>query len=145
MKESKQEIELNYKSLDLFKIVLDIEKYPEYIPWCSNIEIIENLKGEIKAIMIVNYKIFPTQKFISKVSYNYDKQIIKTKYVDGPLKDLYTVWKFKQINSIKSKVIFNVGFEFKNFFHQKLAELFFPLIKDKMIDSFVKRAKNILN
>ena len=97
------------------------------------------------ANMIVNYKFFPTQKFTSKVFYNSNKKIIKTTYIDGSLKDLHTTWEFIQIEKNKSKVVFIVGFEFKNIIHQSLAELFFPLIENKMINSFIQRADYILD
>ena len=145
MKQSKKEIELDYKATDLFKIVLDIEKYPDYIPWCSNIEIFEKKKNNLKANMIVNYKLFPSQKFTSKVFFDLKKLYIKTKYLDGPLKDLDTIWEFIEIDKNKSKVFFIIEFEFKNFFHQNLAELFFPLIEKKMIKSFIMRADEILD
>ena len=94
--------------------------------------------------MIVNYKFFPTQKFTSKVLYDPKNKIIKTKYIDGPLKDLFTSWEFKKIEKNKTNVVFIVGFEFKNFLHQRLAELFFPLIENKMMNSFIQRAKKTL-
>jgi coenzyme Q-binding protein COQ10 len=145
MKESNQEIELDYKAIDLYNIVLDIEKYPDYIPWCSYIEILTKDKNKMVANMIVNYKFFPTQKFISNVFFDLEKKIIKTKYIEGPLKDLDTEWKFVDLKKNKSKIIFELEFEFKNYLHQKLAELFFPLVEKKMIDSFIKRADQILN
>lgn len=145
MRQSKKEIELNHNVNDLYNIVLKIEDYPDYIPWCSSIKITERKKNEIKAIMNVNYKFFPTQKFTSKVVYDIKNKKIKTSYIEGPLKDLFTTWEFIQLEKNKTKVIFVVGFEFKNFIHQKLAELFFPLIEIKMMNSFIGRADNILN
>ena len=62
----------------------------------------------------------------------------------GPLKDLTTNWRFEEINSSKSKIIFSVNFEFKNFIHQKVAETFYPLIENKMITSFKERADSFL-
>jgi coenzyme Q-binding protein COQ10 len=145
MKQSKKNIEVNHNARELYSIVLKIEEYPEYIPWCSNIEIIDRKKNEIKANMIVNYNFFPTQKFTSKVCYNFEKKQIKTNYIEGPLKDLYTTWEFVELSKNRTKIIFIVSFEFKNYMYQKLAELFFPLIEDKMIKSFIKRADNILD
>ena len=95
--------------------------------------------------MIINYKLFPQQKFSSNVFFNLDKLLINTKYIEGPLKDLNTFWEFKKIQSNRSKIIFSVKFEFKNFIHQKIAEFFFPLIEKKMINSFIKRENKILN
>ena len=145
MKKSNQAIELKHKAIDLYKIVLDIEKYPDYIPWCSKIEILQRKKNELNAIMVVDYNFLPSQKFTSNVIFDLENLFIKTKYIDGPLKDLNTIWKFQDMKINKSKVLFSLEFEFKNFFHQKFAELFYPLIENKMLESFIKRADKILD
>ena len=145
MKRSKKEIYIDHKAEDLYNIVLDIEKYPNYIPWCTSIEIKNKKQNNIRAEMIVNYKFFSTQKFTSNVIFNTNKLFIQTNYIEGPLKNLSTVWEFKKIENNKSKIIFSIDFEFKNFLHQKISELFFPLIEKKMIDSFLKRADDILD
>ena len=145
MKSSKQEIIINHDSKDLYNIVIDVEKYPDFTPWCSNIIIIEKNDNQIIADMFVKYKFFPTQKFTSKVLFNSKNLIINTNYINGPLKDLKTEWKFEKINKNKTKVIFNINFEFEKFLHQKLAEVFFSLIENKMIESFKDRADEILD
>ena len=145
MKTSQQEIIVNHSANDLYKIVLDIEKYPEFIPWCHSIKINSKSRNEIFADMIVKHKLFFPQKFTSHVIYNSKKLLIHTNYIDGPLKNLKTKWFFKKINLKKTKILFNLEFEFKNVFHQKIAEFFFNVIENKMIDSFRKRADQILN
>ena len=145
MKESNKSIELNYNAKELFDIVLDIEKYPDYIPWCKKINILKKNKNSIKANMIVNYKLLPTQQFISIVTYDVKNLLIKTQYIEGPLKNLDTTWKFVKIEKNKTIVNFNIKFEFKNFFHQKISEVFYSLVENKMMESFEKRAKKILN
>ncbi len=145
MKESNKSIEFNYNAKELFDIVLDIEKYPNYIPWCKKINILKKNKNSIKANMIVNYKLLPTQQFISIVTYDVKNLLIKTQYIEGPLKNLDTIWKFVKIEKNKTIVNFNIKFEFKNFFHQKISEVFYSLVENKMMESFEKRAKKILN
>ena len=145
MKESNKSIEFNYNAKELFDIVLDIEKYPDYIPWCKKINILKKNKNSIKANMIVNYKLLPTQQFISIVTYDVKNLLIKTQYIEGPLKNLDTIWKFVKIEKNKTIVKFNIKFEFKNFFHQKISEVFYSLVENKMMESFEKRAKTILN
>jgi len=145
MKTSRQEIIINYAAKDLYKIVLDIEKYPEFIPWCKRINIKSKSKNEILADMIVSYKYFVPKIFTSHVFFNSNKLSINTNYIEGPLKDLKTEWIFYKLEEKKTKVLFNIKFEFQKFLHQKIAELFFVLIEDKMIDSFKKRADEILN
>ena len=145
MKSSKQEIIINHRAKDLYKIVLDIEKYSEYIPWCKKIIIKTRSKNEMLADMIVCYKYFLPQTFTSHVMFDSNKLLINTNYIKGPLKDLSTEWLFKKLEIKKTKIIFNVKFEFQRLLHQKLAELFFGLIENKMIDSFKKRADEILD
>ena len=145
MKETHKEIIVNYKAKELYSIVLDVEKYPDYIPWCTKIEILTKDKKQMKANMIVDYKLFPSQKFTSKVFFDSKSLTIKTKYIAGPLKNLNTIWHFIKLKKNQSKIVFNLEFEFSNYLHQKLAELFFPLIEEKMMKSFIKRAEETLN
>ena len=145
MKNSLREEVINHSASKLFDIVINIESYPEYIPWCTKIIINERKKNEIYADMYVQYKFILAQKFGSYVKFNSNKLTIETVYIEGPLKDLKTNWRFEKINDKKSKIIFNVNFEFKNYIHQKIAETFYPLIENKMINSFKKRADNILD
>ena len=145
MKSSKQEIIINHRAKDLYKIVLDIEKYPEYIPWCKKITIKTRSKNEMLADMIVCYRYFLSQTFTSHVMFDSNKLLINTNYIKGPLKDLSTEWLFKKLEIKKTKIIFIIKFEFQRLLHQKMAELFFSLIESKMIGSFKKRADAILD
>ncbi len=145
MKSSNKEITINHNAKQLFNIVLDLEKYPEFIPWCIDMRIHSKKANEIFADMYVLYKIVLPQKFGSHVIFNIKKLNIKTTYIDGPLKDLKTDWQFNPISRSKTIVNFSVHFEFKRFLHQKLAEIFYLLIENKMIESFKQRANQILN
>ena len=73
------------------------------------------------------------------------KLSISTTYIKGPLKDLKTNWIFESLKKNQTRIHFNVEFEFTRFFHQKIAEAFFPLIENKMIESFKIRADEILD
>ena len=145
MKNSKREEVILHSAIKLFNIVLDIESYPEYIPWCTKMVINQRKKNEIYADMYVKYKFILTQKFGSHIKFDKNNLTIETSYIEGPLTDLTTKWKFQEIDKKKSKIFFDVNFEFKNYLHQKVAETFYPLIENKMIDSFKKRADNSLD
>ena len=140
MQNSIREEVVDHSAKKLFDIVVDIESYPEYIPWCTRMVVNERKNNEIYADMYVQYKFILAQKFGSHVKFNSNELTIETNYIEGPLKDLTTNWSFKEINSKKSKIVFNVNFEFKNFIHQKIAKTFYPLIENKMIKSFKNRA-----
>ena len=145
MKSSNKEITINHNAKQLFNIVLDLEKYPEFIPWCIDMRIHSKKSNEIFADMYVLYKLLLPQKFGSHVIFNVKKLNIKTIYIDGPLKDLKTDWQFNPISRNETIVNFSVHFEFKRFLHQKFAEIFYPLIENNMIESFKQRANQILN
>ncbi len=145
MKLSNKQIVIEHSALNLFNIVLDLKKYPDFIPWCSNMNIISKKNNEIFADMYVVYKFLLPQKFGSHVVFDKKKLIIKTTYINGPLKDLSTNWEFVSISKTRTQINFNIKFQFKNFLHQKLAETFYPLIENKMVKSFENRANQLFN
>ena len=145
MKNSKREEVISHSATKLFNIVIDIEKYPEYIPWCTKMIINQRNKNEIFADMYVKYKFILSQKFGSHVKFDKNNLTIETSYIEGPLTDLTTKWKFEEIDKKNSKIFFDVNFKFKNNIHQKVAETFYPLIENKMINSFKKRADEPLD
>ena len=145
MKSSNREEIVDHDAKGLFDIVLDIESYPYFIPWCSAMKVHSKSEKEIYADMVVWYKYFMPQTFGSHVTFDKKKLSISTTYIKGPLKDLKTNWIFESLNKNQTRIHFNVEFEFTRFFHQKIAEAFFPLIENKMIESFKIRADEILD
>ena len=110
MQSSKQEIIINHAAIDLYNIVLDVEKYPDFIPWCDKIIITSKSKNNILADMKVKYYLFSTQTFTSKVCFDSKKLLINTNYIKGPLNDLKTKWKFISLENHKRKVKFTIAF-----------------------------------
>ena len=144
MKISKQEVIINHSAKSIYDIVLDIEKYPEFIPWCSAVQIRTKTKKNIIADLLVNYKYFQ-KTFTSDVRFDSNNLIIDVLYIEGPLKNLQNQWKFEKVEDKKTKVHFKIKFEFNNALYQNISEIFFDLIENKMINSFKKRADKILN
>ena len=72
MKASKQEVIINHPAKSIYEIVLDIEKYPEFIPWCSAVKIRARKINSIKAELFVKYKVFQ-KTFTSNVVYDSNK------------------------------------------------------------------------
>ena len=80
MKISKQEVIINHSAKSLYKIVLDIEKYPEFIPWCSAVRILSKTKKNIVGDLLVKYK-FYQKKFTSDVRFNSNNLIIDVFFI----------------------------------------------------------------
>ncbi len=126
----------------LIKIVLDIEKYPEFVPWCLDGKIHTNVdKGktvEITADLTIG-KSFFRETYKSFVIYDKSSDSIHVTNVDGPLKHLENKWFFKQSNE-NSEVDFHIDFELKNKILNILMIKTFDIGLKKIADAFEKRA-----
>ena len=127
---------------NLIEMVLDIEKYPEFVPWCLDSKIHDKTdKGdtiEIKADLTIG-KSFFRDTYKSFVIYNKSEDSIHVTNIDGPLKHLENEWFFKQEGDA-SEVEFNVDFELKNKILNVLMIKSFDLGLKKIADAFEKRA-----
>jgi len=127
---------------NLIEMVLDIEKYPEFVPWCLDGKIHDKTdKGdtiEIKADLTIG-KSFFRDTYKSFVIYNKSEDSIHVTNIDGPLKHLENEWFFRQ-DGDSSEVEFNVDFELKNKILNILMIKSFDLGLKKIADAFEKRA-----
>ena len=127
---------------NLIEMVLDIEKYPEFVPWCLDGKIHDKTdKGntiEIKADLTIG-KSFFKDTYKSFVIYNKSEDSIHVTNIDGPLKHLENEWFFKQ-DGDSSEVEFHVDFELKNKILNVLMIKSFDLGLKKIADAFEKRA-----
>ena len=127
---------------NLIEMVLDIEKYPEFVPWCLDSKIHDKTdKGdtiEIKADLSIG-KSFFKDTYKSFVIYNKSEDSIHVTNIDGPLKHLENEWFFRQEGD-SSEVEFNVDFELKNKILNVLMIKSFDLGLKKIADAFEKRA-----
>ena len=127
---------------NLIEMVLDIEKYPEFVPWCLDSKIHDKIdKGntiEIKADLTIGISFF-RDTYKSFVIYNKSEDSIHVTNIDGPLKHLENDWFFRQ-NGDSSEVEFHVDFELKNKILNVLMIKSFNLGLKKIADAFEKRA-----
>ena len=123
-------------------MVLDIEKYPEFVPWCLNGKIhTKNDKGdtvEITADLTIG-KSFFNETYKSFVIYHKSSDSIHVTNMNGPLKHLENKWFFKQKGEI-SEVDFYVDFELKNKILNMFMTKTFDVGLKKIADAFEKRA-----
>tara|TARA_B100000579_G_scaffold80807_1_gene62959 strand:- start:89 stop:532 length:444 start_codon:yes stop_codon:yes gene_type:complete len=133
------------KKNQLIEMVLDIEKYPEFVPWCLSGKIHEKKESkdliEIKGDLKVGKK-FLNETYSSLVLYYKEKDKILVTNIDGPLKHLNNEWKFKEINNY-TQLEFNIDFELKNTFLNKIMKKSFNFGLNKIADAFEKRAMNL--
>ena len=127
---------------NLIEMVLDIEKYPEFVPWCLDGKIHDKIdKGdtiEIKADLTIGKNFFK-DTYKSFVIYNKSEDSIHVTNINGPLKHLENEWFFRQ-DGDSSEVEFQVDFELKNKILNILMIKSFDLGLKKIADAFEKRA-----
>ena len=127
---------------DLINMILDIEKYPEFVPWCLDGKIFKKDDKsdilEMEANLTVGKK-FLNQTYKSHVTYYKMKDKIIVTNIDGPLNHLKNEWKIRQINN-QSEVDFKIDFEIKNVFYNMIMKKSFDQGLSSIADAFEKRA-----
>ena len=131
---------------NLIKLVLDIEKYPEFVPFCFDAKIYENKKdGDIQKIIadltIGKGPFKDTYK--SDVAFDKKRDTIYVKNIEGPLNYLTNNWTFTDKNNGITEVIFDIDFEIKNKFLNSLMVVSFQFGLEKIADAFQKRAEKL--
>ena len=142
----KRLIECNKK--DLINLVLDIEKYPEFVPFCYNAKIHENknegsLQKIIADLTIGKGPFKDTYK--SDVAFDKKNDTIYVKNIDGPLNHLSNNWTFADKKNGITEVTFDIDFEIKNKFLNSLMAVSFQFGLEKIADAFQKRAEQLFS
>jgi len=130
------------KKEQLIEMVLDIEKYPEFVPWCIEGKIQD--KNESTDLITFNGdlkvgKSILNETFSSHVSYYKAKDTIIVTNLDGPLKHLKNEWKFKEVNN-STQLEFFIDFELKNPILNGIMKKSFELGLNKIAKAFEERA-----
>ena len=135
------------KKEQLIDLVLDVEKYPLFIPFCLDSKVYEKKEKGDLILMIADLTIGKgplKDTYKSDVKFYKKEDLIYVTNLDGPLKHLENKWHFKQVNKI-TEVSFNVDFELKNNFLNIIMTKSFQFGLDKIADAFEKRAEKLFS
>ena len=133
------------KKAQLVDLVLDIEKYPEFVPFCVNAKVYEKKEKGNLLLIVADLTIGKgsfKDTYKSDVKYNRKDDSIFVTNLDGPLKHLENMWHFKQEKNI-TEVSFEVDFELKNEFLNIVMTKSFQFGLNKIADAFQKRAEHL--
>ena len=135
-----------YSARQMYALVADVERYPEFIPWCTALRVLERrsegAQTRLLADMVVAYKVF-RERFRSRVVCDDTSLSIDVDYVDGPFRKLVNKWRFSDIAGGGSSIDFEIDFEFRNFVLQTTARTVFDKAFSRMTDAFVERAHDL--
>ena len=128
---------LPYTAEQMFDLVADVKRYPEFLPWVSAMRVRRDGPTETVADMIVGFKGL-RETFTSRVDKMRPERIC-VDYVEGPLKHLRNEWYFRPEGQ-GCAVDFSVDFQFKNRVFEMLAGQVFGTALRRMIGAFEARA-----
>ena len=135
------------KKDQLIDLVLDIEKYPKFVPFCIDAKIYEKKQKKDLLFIVADLTIGKgpiSDTYKSDVRYNKKENCIYVTNLDGPLKHLENKWHFKEDNNL-TEVSFDVDFELKNKFLNIVMTKSFQFGLDKIADAFQRRAEDLFN
>jgi len=138
---------INCKKEQLIDLVLDIEKYPKFVPFCLDSKVYERKEEDDLLLIIADLTIGKgpfKDTYKSDVKFNKKNDSIYVTNLDGPLKHLENKWHFIEDNNI-TEISFDVDFELKNHFLNIIMTKSFQFGLDKIADAFQKRAEELYN
>jgi len=133
------------KKEQLIDLVLDIEKYPEFVPFCVDAKVYEKKEKGNLLLIVANLTIGKgpfKDTYKSDIKFNKKEDSIYVTNLDGPLNHLENNWRFKEKNNI-TEIFFEVDFELKNEFLNIVMTKSFQFALDKIAEAFQKRAENL--
>ena len=145
MPEVKKHKKLPYSAKNIYDLVMDIEQYPTFLPWCKHAKIIDKISvNNLHADLLINFKGF-LKKYRSDVTHTINDNIytIDVNAISGPFKKLYNHWKISVIDDQSCDVEFYIDFEFDSKILTKLIGVIFEKANEKVMGAFEERAKEI--
>jgi coenzyme Q-binding protein COQ10 len=135
----KDRIAVGYSPEQLFDLVADVGKYPEFLPWCAGARVRSRTEAELVADLTIGFGPF-RESFTSRVALQRPGRIRVT-YENGPFRYLNNQWVFTSVPT-GTQVDFWVDFEFKNRLLQKAIGAVFSEAVKRMVSAFLKRARD---
>ena len=133
-----------YTTRQLFDLVLDIERYPEFLPWCRAARVLERTDGRIVGELVVSFKHF-TESYTSEVTFTRPSDdmpdgVIDVRMIQGPFKHLSNHWTFAPLPQGGSEIALELEFEFRSKLLDSLIGMLFGKATAKMAGAFTQRA-----
>lgn len=132
---------VKYTPGQMFALVNDVGRYPEFLPWCVGSRVVEASESHQVASVKIAVGVMRTE-FTTRNALHPD-EAITMELVDGPFRSLTGHWGFTAIGERGSRVQFRVEFEFKNRLTAAALSSSFETLCGTLVDAFVQRAKAV--
>jgi coenzyme Q-binding protein COQ10 len=132
---------LPYTPEQLFDLVADVERYPEFLPWCLGARVRRREGNLVVADLLIGFKMF-RERFTSRVVLD-RPQRIDVSYEEGPFRYLNNHWIFEALPDGRCRIDFFVDFEFRSAILQKIIGVLFNEAVRRMVSAFEGRARQL--
>lgn len=132
---------LPYTAEQLFDLVADVERYPEFLPWCLGARLRERKDNVIVADLLIGFKMV-RERFTSRIVLDRPRGL-DVAYTDGPFRYLNNHWSFIPQPDGGCLIDFYVDFEFRSRMLQKIIEMLFNEAVKRMVGAFETRARQL--
>jgi len=130
--------ELQCSVHEIFSIVMDIEAYPDFLPWVAGAHILEQSNDQLRAELVADFS--GMQQVFRTVDRFVVDRMIEIRLLDGPFRFLESLWTFDAIDNHSCRVHFSIEFEFKNMVVALVATPVFTIACKSMVQAFEQRA-----
>lgn len=137
---------LPFKPEQIFALVGDVAKYPEFLPWCTGARVRERKETPTGAVLVADLMIgfkMVRERFTSRVTLNRPELRIDVDYINGPFKHLKNHWTFSPSAEGMCQIDFHLEFEFSSVVLQKLIGVLFHEAVRRMVAAFEARAHQL--
>ena len=141
MSEVNTSVLVGHPASRMFALVDDVEKYPEFLPWCGGSQVSFRDANITRATIQINYHGI-RQSFTTENS-KQPPNLMLIRLVEGPFRSLEGSWRFTDLGDAGCKIELSMRYEFSNRVLEKLVGPVFGYIANNLVDAFVKRANSL--
>jgi ribosome-associated toxin RatA of RatAB toxin-antitoxin module len=138
MQRVRKSVLVPYSSAEMFALVDDVERYPEFLPWCGGAQVLA-LRPDGKTAR-VDIAYHGVRAHFTTDNVNRPPESIVVTLRDGPFRHLHGEWRFRALDATACKIEFELAYEFATQLLDKVIGPVFNHIANTFIDAFVKRA-----
>lgn len=141
MKTINKSVIVPYTPEQMYTLVNDIERYPEFVPWCVGSELLSKTDDELRARL--DFAKGGAQKSFATINRLQPNKMIEMCLLDGPFKHLEGFWRFEVEREGVTRVSLDISFEFSNKMMGMMFGSFFQQIIGSLVDAFYQRAQEV--
>jgi ribosome-associated toxin RatA of RatAB toxin-antitoxin module len=132
---------VGYSAERMHRLVDDVERYPEFLPWCGGAQVELRDAGLVRASILIDYhglkQSFKTENRTQPPGF------IEIRLVSGPFRQLDGLWRFTPLAPDSCKIEFRLRYEFANRLLEKLVGPVFKHIANTLLEAFLQRAERL--